>query len=154
MAEVKNVVLAPITSVGGNKLKVDVSYKLVFSPSEAGKQFKVAISLYGEDIAGDDEPAGITAFHGPQPLYTFDFGNAPFVRKFKTITAQAGEQSVTEPSREIAKETLNEDPGVTQKVVQGVVVKHPHADEIYAVVSVSGEARSNTFQLTSPPSVG
>jgi len=59
MAEVKNVVLAPITSVGGSKLKVDVSYKLVFSPSEAGKQFKVVISLFGEDKSGDDEPAGI-----------------------------------------------------------------------------------------------
>ncbi len=153
MAEVKNVVLAPITPVGGNKLKVDVSYKLVFSPGEAGKQFKVAISLFGEDKAGDDEPA-IVSFHGPQPLYTFSFGSAPFVRKFKTITAQAGEQSITEPSQEVDKETLNEDPGVTQKVVQGVVVKHPHADEIYAVVSVSGEARSNTFQLTSPPSTG
>lgn len=154
MAEVKEVVLAPITPVGGNKLKVDVSYKLVFSPSEAGKKFKVAISLFGEDNAGDDEPAGITTLNGPQPLYTFGFGTAPFIKKFKTITAEAGEQSVTEPSREVEKETLNEDPGVTQKVVQGIVVKHPHADEIYAVVSVSGEARSNTFQLTSPPSVG
>ncbi len=153
MAEVKNVVLAPITSVGGSKLKVDVSYKLVFSPSEAGKQFKVAISLFGEDKSGDDEPAGIV-LNGPQPLYTFGFGIAPLTKKFKIITAQAGEQSVTEPSREIDKETLNEDPGVTQKVTQGVVVNHPHADEIYAVVSVIGEARSNTFQLTSPPSVG
>lgn len=53
MAEVKDVVLAPITSVGGNKRKVDVSYKLVFNPGEAGKKFKVAISLFGEDIAGD-----------------------------------------------------------------------------------------------------
>jgi len=152
MAEVKDVVLAPITSVGGNKLKVDVSYKLVFSPVEAGKKFKVAISLFGEDQAGDDEPAGI-ALNGPQPLYTFGFGIAPLVKKFKIITAQAGEQSFTEPSREVAKETLNEDPGANQVVVQGTVVTHPHADEIYAVVSVIGEARSNTFQLTSPPSV-
>ena len=95
MAEVKNVVLAPITPVGGNKLKIDVSYKLVFSPSEAGKKFKVAISLFGEDIAGDDEPAGLT-LNGPQPLYTFGFGIAPLVKKFKIITAQAGEQSVTD----------------------------------------------------------
>jgi len=153
MAEVKEVVLAPITPVSGNKLKVDVSYKLVFSPSEAGKKFNVAISLFGEDKAGDDEPAIVT-FNGPQPLYTFGFGTAPFIKKFKTITAQAGEQSVTEPSREVDKETLNEDPGANEEDVEGITVKHPHKDEIYAVVSVSGEARSNTFQLTSPPSAG
>ncbi len=148
MAEVKNIVLAPITPAGGNKRKVDVSYKLVFSPNEAGKQFKVAISLFGEDKPGDDEPS-VVAFHGPQPLYTFSFGDAPFVRKFKTITAQAGEQNITEPSREVDKEILNEDPGVNQIVVQGTVNTIPHADEIYAVVSVTAEARSNTFQLGS-----
>ncbi len=153
MAEVKNVVLAPITAVGGNKLKIDVSYKLVFSPAEAGKQFKVAISLFGEDKSGDDEPAVLT-LNGPQPLYTFRYGMAPSLKQFKNITAQAGEQSVTEASREIDKEILNEDPGVTQTIVQGVPVTHHHADEIYAVVSLIGEGRSNTFQLTTPPTVG
>ena len=153
MAEVKNVVLAPITPVGADKLKVDVSYKLVFSPSEAGKKYKVAISLFGEDLPGDDEPAGI-APNGPQPLYTFGYGLAPFTQKFKTITATAGEQGVVEPSREVDKAVLDEDPGVTSKSVGGVVVKHPHADEIYAVVSLTGEGRSNTFQVTAPPSTG
>ena len=148
MAEVKEVVLAPITSVGG-KRKVDVSYKLVFSPSEAGKKFKVAISLFGEDIPGDDEPANLT-LNGPQPLYTFSYGSPLQLKKnFKVITAQAGEQSFTEPSREVDKEILNEDPGVNQIVVQGIVNTIPHADEIYAVVSVTAEARSNTFQLGS-----
>ena len=153
MAEVKNVVLAPITPVGADKLKVDVSYKLVFGPSEAGKQYKVAISLFGADLAGDDEPAGF-ALNGPQPLYTFGYGLAPFTKKFKTITAVAGEQSVVEPSREVDKALLDEDPGATQVLVQGQLVTHPHADEIYAVVSVTGEGRSNTFQVTTPPSVG
>jgi hypothetical protein len=153
MAEVKNVVLAPITPVGADKLKVDVSYKLVFGPSEAGKQFKVAISLFGEDAAGDDEPAGLT-LTGPQPLYTFGYGIAPHTRKYKTITAQAGEQSFTELSREVDKGVLNEDPGATQTMTQGVVVTHEHADEIYAVVSVIGEGRSNTFQVTTPPHIG
>jgi len=147
MAEVKEVVLAPITSVAGNKRKVDVSYKLEFSPSEAGKQFKVAISLFGEDISGDDEPSILT-LNGPQPLYTFSYGS-PLKKKFKIITAQAGVQSVTELSREVDKEILDEDPGATQKVVQGVVITIPHADEIYAVVSVTAEARSNTYQLGS-----
>jgi len=149
MAEVKEVVLAPITSVAGNKRKVDVSYKLVFSPSEAGKNFKVAISLFGEDISGDDEPAVVT-LNGPQPLYTFSYGNQlQLKKKFKIITAQAGEQSFTEPSREVDKEILNEDPGANQIVVQGQVQTIPHADEIYAVVSVTAEARSNTYQLGS-----
>ena len=152
MAEVKDVVLAPITAVGGNKLKVDVSYKLVFSPGEAGKKFKVGISLFGEDKSGDDEPA-VVSLQGPQPLYTFRFGTAPFVRDFKNITAQAGEQSFTEPSREVDKETLNEDSGANQIVVQGQVVTHPHADEIYAGVRGMGEGRSSTFQLTSSLSV-
>jgi hypothetical protein len=153
MAEVKNVVLAPITPVGADKLKVDVSYKLVFSPSEAGKQYKVAISLFGEDLAGDDEPAGF-APNGPQPLYTFGYGLAPLAKKFKIITALAGEQSVVEPSREVDKAVLDEDPGVTLTSAGGVIVKHPHADEIYAVVSVTGEGRSNTFQVTTPPTTG
>ena len=148
MAEVKEVVLAPITSVAGNKRKVDVSYKLEFSPSEAGKQFKVAISLFGEDISGDDEPAILT-LNGPQPLYTFSYGSSPLKKKFKIITAQAGEQGFTEPSQEVDKEILDEDPGANEKVVQGIVTKIPHTDEIYAVVSVTAEARSNTFQLGS-----
>jgi hypothetical protein len=135
--------------VAGNKRKVDVSYKLVFSPSEAGKKFKVAINLFGEDIAGDDEPAILT-LNGPQPLYTFSYESPlQLKKKFKIITAQAGEQSFTEPSQEFDKEILDEDPGATQKVVQGVVTKIPHSDEIYAVVSVTAEARSNTYQLGS-----
>ena len=150
MAEVKNVVLAPITPVGADKLKVDVSYKLVFGPSEAGKQYKVAISLFGEDLAGDDEAAGF-APNGPQPLYTFGYGMAPLTKKYKTITALAGEQLVVEPSREVDKALLDEDPGVNQILVQGETITHPHADEIYAVVSVTGEGRSNTFQVTTPP---
>jgi|SRR5215203_2110668 len=152
MAEVKDVVLGPITPVGGDKLKVDVSYKLVFSPSEAGKKFKVAINLFGEDLAGDDEP-GVINLNGPQPLYTFSFGTLPS-RKFKTITAQAGEQLVVELSREVDKALLDEDPGATQVLVQEQLVTHPHADEIYAVVSVTGEGRSNTFQVTTPPFIG
>ncbi|MCA1630806.1 MAG: hypothetical protein LC785_04565 [Acidobacteria bacterium] len=150
MAEVKNVVLAPITPVGADKLKVDVSYKLVFSPAEAGKQFKVSINLFGEDLAGDDEPAG-PALNGPQPIYTFSYGLAPATKKYKIITAVAGEQSVVESPREVDKGLLDEDPGITQELVQGVLIKHPHADEVYAVVSLSGEARSNTFQITTPP---
>ncbi|AMY08561.1 hypothetical protein LuPra_01764 [Luteitalea pratensis] len=150
MAEVKDVVLAPVTPVAGNKLKVDISYKLVFSPSEAGKKFKVAIDLYGETIAEDNEPL-VANFQGPKALYTFSFGTLPQIRKYKLITAQAGELSVSEPSREVDKAVLNEDPGSKQILVAGQVDTIENADEIYAVVSVSSEARSNTYQITTPP---
>ena len=150
MAEVKDIVLAPITPVAGDKLKVDLTYKLVFNASETGKKFKVTINLYGEDLTGDNEPAGLD-LQGPKALYTFGFGTAPLIKKYKLITAQAGEHSVTEPSREVDKTLLNEDPGFTQKIVAGQVVTVQHPDEIYAVVSVSSEAHSNTIQIMAVP---
>ncbi len=90
----------------------------MFSPSEAGKKFKVAISLFGEDKVGDDEAAGFS-LNGPQPLYTFGFGSAPLLRKYKLITAQAGEQSVTEPSREIDKAVFDKTPELPKPSFRG-----------------------------------
>lgn len=70
IAEVKDVVLKISEGNNSTNRKVTVSYKLVFTSSEAGKLYKIAINLFGEDLPGDfKEPTA-----RPQLLYLFTFG--------------------------------------------------------------------------------
>ena len=89
MSEVKNVSLQIDAGSTSSKTKVIVSYKLAFTSSEAGKKYKVVISLFGEDLPGD-KPAPQPSFGGPQPFYTFTFPSSLPLAKFTTVTAQAG----------------------------------------------------------------
>ncbi|WP_257461926.1 hypothetical protein [Archangium lipolyticum] len=143
MAEVKNVVLTVTNSANAGKKNVKVDYTLLFDPSEAGKQYQVAISLMGEDTPSDEEPP--KPFVLPQPLYTFGFGLIP-PQKYTVVTAQAGEQSFSE-TREVDTSVLNEDPGVNIIQTPSGNLKIPHPDEVYAAVNVSRVARSNTVNL-------
>ncbi|HEY0069323.1 MAG TPA: hypothetical protein VGE04_05075 [Chloroflexia bacterium] len=134
MAEVKDVTLTVTNAL--NKKKVTVDYKLHFTSADAGKKYKVAISLFGEDKQGDDEPP---SFPLGAPRYTFLFGPAnQFPKPYKLITADPGQESFSE-SQVIEKSKLNEDPGTTSGAA--------HPDEVYAVVSLAREARSSTVTL-------
>lgn len=140
MAEVNDVSLCIEPGSNGDKRKVTVSYNLTFAPSEAGKKFKVAIGLVGDDPPGDEEPAPL--FLTAQPFYMFTYGLSK--NKFTTVTAQAGEQSFTE-TRELDRTTLDEDPGSKSiDVAPGTKIKIPHTDDVYARVSLAHEARSST----------
>ena len=141
MAEVKDVTLAIAGVPNDNtKRKVTVSYKLVFDAAEAGKKYKLAINLFGEDKSGDDEDPNNPPLVPAKPIYTFRFVTA-LPRLYKTITAQAGQNGFTE-SQEVDASKLNEDPGNS-----GPPLNFPHIDEVYAVVGVTAEARSATESI-------
>lgn len=144
MAEVKNVSLQ-IGPLSNGKRNVSVTYTLAFDPVEAGDQYKLSINLLGSDPIGDEE--GVFSFLGPQVIYTFTFGSFPFKRKYKTVTAVAGEQTYTD-SQLVSSQTLNEDPGVDYIEIDiNTVVPIPHPDEVFASVSVAREASSAPVTL-------
>lgn len=156
MAQVSKVVLQIGPGSVPDKRKITVNYQLAFSASEVGQKFKLAIHLFGEDKPGDDEKSVPIFGTTPKPIYTFSFGQLPVVIKtpFKTVTAQAEAQSFSE-SREVNRETLNEDPGSDEIQIPipnppfpplpGGKIEIPHSDEVYAVVSIiASEARSPT----------
>ena len=133
-----NLAIGPENAAGTRQ--VTVSYKLVFAAAEERQEYKVAITLRGEDLPGDDE----TPAEGPpNPLRTFRFGSR--LLPYTTVTAEAGETSYTW-TRTVSSDALDEDPLEDKVEVNHKTdwVFHPHGDEIYAQVVASREARSAT----------
>jgi hypothetical protein len=78
---------------------------------------------------------------GTTLIYTFKFGpNILFKKDYKTITATPGQMTIKE-TREIASETLDEDPGT----VGQPPVTLPKKDEVFALVSLCRESKSNVW---------
>jgi hypothetical protein len=133
MAEIKNVTLQIQPGSNADKKKVTVGFKLAFTSAEVGKNFQYGISLRAEDKTGDDEASVLST---GTLLYTFMFGSFPKPLTEKSVTAQVGEQSVSE-TREVSIEKLNEDPGFDIIQVDiNTQLKIPHPDEVYAVVNL------------------
>uniref|UniRef100_UPI004055C8CE hypothetical protein n=1 Tax=Candidatus Electronema sp. TaxID=2698783 RepID=UPI004055C8CE len=144
MAAVSNVSLS-ITDGSTTETKtVAVSGTLTFEESDIGKNYRLAIKLFGEDLDGDNLPNTDPA--GDDELYTFMFGSF-FKSLYKSITvAAAGSQSFTE-LRTISKEKLDEDSGnilVKPPVIGLPPVKLPRTDEVYAKVTLSVAPYSST----------
>jgi hypothetical protein len=119
---------------------VHVTATVLFEPFEVGKEFKMRIELFGKEIPNDDEP-GTNFSLNPKPLATFSFGQAPFIRSYKQITATASEMPINE-TQPVTTTKLNEDPKHTKLVFgfppQQILMAHD--DEIVARVTVAQEA--------------
>lgn len=143
MAAVSNVSLSITDGSTPEKKAVTVSGMLTFDHSEIGRQYRLEIKLFGEDLAGDNLPSTDPA--GDDELYTFMFGNF-FKSQYKSITvAAAGSQSFTF-TRTISTEKLNEDSGVNTSVIglpPHIHIK-PQTDEVYAKVTLSVAPSSST----------
>lgn len=144
MAAVSNVSLSITDGSTADSKSVTVSGTLTFDPSEIGKNYRLAIKLFGEDLDGDKLPDTDPA--GDDELYTFMFGNF-FKSLYKSITvAAAGSQSFTE-LRTISGEKLNEDSGnilVKPQIPSLPPFPLPRRDEVYAKVTLSVAPSSST----------
>jgi hypothetical protein len=108
-----------------------VTGTLGFDAADAGKTYRVAIALLGEDTPDDNLPA--TDSGADDELYTFMFG---FLKPYKTVVVPANATVALSESRTLPASKLDEDSG---KVMFN---NHPPAfarrDEVYARVTVSG----------------
>jgi len=121
MAEVKDVVLQ-IGNRQAPELRVSVSYKLSFSPEEAGRNYKLEIFLFGRENGIETK------------LYTFMYPlNLPpsrFSTPYKTITPAA--KKLMESYTDTAE-------------VSRAALRVP--EDIFAVVSLISEAKSSIVQV-------
>ena len=149
MATVSNVSLAITTGTDANSKSVTVAGTLNFQASDIGKQYRLAIKLFGKDAAGDNLPG--TDSTGDDELYTFSFITF-FALLYKPITVTvAGAQAFSE-TRQINKVTLDEDSGniIVPPPFPGIPpLQIPRLDEIYAKATLSlapssSSAQSNT----------
>ena len=151
MSEVKDVVFEVSNISKSSNKKVTVSYKLAFTSAEAGKYYKIAINLFGDDSGELNEPP--IPFFMRQPLYTFTFGQFPAFQNYQTVLAQAGVKSYS-VSRDVSSEKLDEDPGKTTVNIKPPGIPGPpqyvtvfHPDEVYAVVSLTSDSISATQKI-------
>jgi hypothetical protein len=130
-----------------DKRSVTVSGSMTFDAGDVGKTYRLEIKLYGEDLSGDNLPSGDAV--GNDMIYTY-LWNTPFLpASYKNVTvAAAGNVNFSE-TRNVAVDTLDEDPG---KVIIGwadpnTPIYSIRKDELYARVTLSGApvtARSAT----------
>jgi hypothetical protein len=148
MATVSNVQLQ--LGSGATERPATVTGTLSFDASDVGKTFRLSIDLWGEDLAGDNVPAGETA--GDDLLYSFLWvGGAPLIRKYRSIAVSApGSQSFTE-TRKVPAAKLDEDAGTIESNAEADINTPlpglPRRDEVYARVTVAlppATARSAT----------
>lgn len=158
MAEVRKCELKIEYFITGDPTKnaiVTVNCILAFTEGEAGKNYHLRIHLYGEDKPGDEQKGPLNTLNNI-PIFVFRFGNLPFALKdFKTVEAVPGEHSY-EFSQEVSMVVLDEDKGLkyfrkpagSEDPQDDLIFKEPFSDEIYAIVSISDEMRSETIQLS------
>jgi hypothetical protein len=129
MATVSNVGLSIQDGKTADTRKVTVSYGLTFAPAEIGLPYELSIDLLGEDAPGDDEaPNGSSS----TPIYSFGF---PLIRH-KDVVGSSGSARVQPETREIGRQTLDEDPGTTHVEFNGLDLQLPHHDEVFARVTL------------------
>lgn len=133
MAQVQKVQLDIAYPASGTGMAhVEVRSWLTFTAEDEGSEFKFRIALFGSD-AGEGKPLPPS----PKPLYRFCFPR----RSFASIRAVHGTH-VRVDSVDLEMSVLDEDPGYSL----GRVVA-PLGDEIYAVASLSVEARSDIVRM-------
>lgn len=115
---------------GSGTAHVEVRSWLAFTAEDDGREFKLRIALFGSD-AGEGTPPG------GKPLYRFRFPR----RTFASIRAVPGIHTRVD-SVDLEMSVLDEDPGYSL----GRVVA-PLGDEVYAVASLSVEARSDIVRM-------
>lgn len=141
MASITNVTLTFQNGPVPKTVAVNVGFTLTFDPSEAGKKYHLGVKLFGEDKPNDNLPSADAV--GDDEIHVFTWGTFLNKKPFKVITAKAGSQTFNEPQL-LTDEALDEDKGNAQTSPVPLM----RADELYAVVSLSGApvvARSATL---------
>lgn len=133
MAEVQHVQLdIDYPATGSGVAHVEVRSRLVFAAEDQGKDFALRIALFGSD-SGEGTPQDA----GSAPLHTFHFPRGDFV----SIRAVHGTLMRVD-TVDLDMAVLDEDKGYSMGYILA-----PLGDEIYAVVSLSAEARSNIVHM-------
>jgi hypothetical protein len=104
---------------------------LGFDRCDVGRAYRLAITLFGEDLPGDNLPPGDAA--GDDALYAFRWGLAKVPYKLITVGAPG-----TQPLHELAAVgggALDEDGGGVPTQVVGTL---PRGDEVYAQATLTG----------------
>ncbi|QXE89236.1 hypothetical protein KP001_12270 [Geomonas subterranea] len=127
------------------KAVLTVGYDLAITENAYKSDWLVRVDVMGYDAAGDEE--GTKA---PDILYTFQFPGILNGYLFKADGPTRKERK--SHTVELAYQALNEDPGVTRKVVmfpggKKITVAIPHTDEISCRISTSNFAWTNQVVL-------
>jgi hypothetical protein len=148
MATITGVTLTIGAPTPADARNVTVAGTINFDASDVGKSYRLAITMMGEDKAGDEDAVG------DDEVSTFRWPGQPVSLPFKVIPATAPGPVTFSESRAIARATLDEDKdGWTTMGVPPTPVPILRADELYARVTltqtttVTVGARSGTKSL-------
>lgn len=132
------------------KRDVTVAGTMNFDASDVGRTYRLEIKLYGEDLTGDNLPAGDSGADDLISTYTWLAGGV-LLRPYKAVTVLAAGSVNFSEKRAIETSKLDEDAG-TQIVGWADIntpIIMPRADEVYAQVTLSASPvskRSTTVQ--------
>jgi hypothetical protein len=116
---------------GAHTASALVTGVLTFDRCDVGRSYRLAITLFGEDLPGDDLP--LADAPGDDALYAFRWGLSRVPYKLITVGAP-GPQPLHELAA-VSGEALNEDSGAVPTQVVGSL---PRGDEVYAKATLSG----------------
>jgi hypothetical protein len=147
MASLSNISLTLTAGSSSSSRNATVGGTMTFDAGEVGKSYRLAITLMGEDKAGDKLPSGDAV--GDDTISEFTWGSLLPKKAYKDFTVStAGAQTFSE-TRAVTNTKLDEDPGQV-KIGDADIntpVFFPRQDEVYASVTLSGTpstARSPT----------
>ncbi|MEO6277665.1 hypothetical protein [Roseateles sp.] len=137
-------------ATSNGKRDVTVAGKMTFDASDVGRTYRLEISLYGEDLAGDKLPSGDGGADDLISNFMWVSGGL-LLRPYKAVTVLAAGNVNYSEKRAIETSKLDEDAG---KEIVGWADIHtpvymPRSDEVYAQVtlgSASISKRSATVQ--------
>lgn len=137
-------------ATSSGKRDVTVAGTMSFDAGDVGRTYRLEIMLYGEDLAGDNLPAGDSGADDLISTYMWPVGGL-LIRPYKAVTVLAAGSVNFSEKRAIDVTKLDEDPG-TQIVGWADIntpIIMPRADEVYAQVTLSAAPttkRSATVQ--------
>jgi hypothetical protein len=137
-------------ATNGDKRDVTVAGTMNFDASDVGRTYRLEIKLYGEDLSGDNLPAGDGGADDLISTFMWVSGGL-LLRSYKAVTVLAAGSVNYVEKRAIETTKLDEDAG---KEIVGwadinTPIYMPRSDEVYAQVTLSAapvSKRSTTVQ--------
>lgn len=124
-------------ATNGSKRDVTVAGTMSFDASDVGRTYRLEISLYGEDLAGDVLPSGDSGADDLISTFMWVSGGL-LLRSYKAVTVLAAGSVNYSEKRAIETSKLDEDAG--QELVGWADIHTPiympRADEVYAQVTL------------------